>query len=440
VLLPKGAQFTGTGNPLETVSEFVNTTCPNCHGTARRETDTMDTFIDSSWYFLRYCSPKESTLPFDKNQVGYWMPVDQYIGGIEHAILHLLYARFFTKALRDLKLLDFDEPFSRLLTQGMVLKDGVAMSKSLGNVVDPSEIMGQYGPDTARLFILFAALPEKEFEWSDAGVQGAYRFLHRAWHLVEEHKEKLSFCKVDEHTLSSRDRYLVSKTHKTIKNVTEQIAGFRHSLAIGSVMELVNDLSRTKDADPAVMGFAIRNLALLLAPFTPHLAEEMWEAIGMEPYVSLASWPSYDESKIDREAEALDEMVDATRKDIFAVIELTKKQPKKIHLFVSENWKYDLFRTVKAELEKTHDTGAIIKALMATDLKKHGQDISKLVPRLVSNQAKLPVVVSSQDKELQALKEASWEFDAEVIITRTEESKEPKARQALPGKPAILLE
>ena len=173
---PEKCKFTGQGNPLETCREFVETKCPKCSGKARRDTDTMDTFVDSSWYFMRYCSPDYENGPFDKKAAEYWMPVDQYIGGIEHAILHLLYARFFTKALRDLGLVNVDEPFARLLTQGMVIKDGAKMSKSLGNVVDPAEISSKYGPDTARLFILFAALPEKELDWSDRGVNGSFRF------------------------------------------------------------------------------------------------------------------------------------------------------------------------------------------------------------------------------------------------------------------------
>jgi len=234
VLLPKDVKFSGSGNPLETSSSFVNCKCPKCGGKAKRETDTMDTFVDSSWYFLRYCSPKFDKAPFDKEAVEYWMPVDQYIGGIEHAILHLLYARFFTKALRDLGLCNVDEPFTRLMTQGMVIKDGAKMSKSLGNVVDPADIIKDYGPDTARLFILFAALPEKELDWSDQGVKGAFKFLNKFYSLVEDNRKNISLGKIDFKQINSKDKYMLSLMNHLIKDVTENIEQFKFSLAICS--------------------------------------------------------------------------------------------------------------------------------------------------------------------------------------------------------------
>jgi len=212
VKLPKDVKFTGEGNPLLSSKSFSKVKCPECGGEGCRETDTMDTFVDSSWYFLRYCSSDFDKGPFDSKKANHWMSVDQYIGGIEHAILHLLYARFFTKALRDLGLVKVDEPFSRLLCQGMVLKDGVKMSKSLGNVVDPTVIMDKYGADTARLFILFAALPEKELEWSDEGVGGAFKFLSKVWGLLEVKT-------VEKNKLSGRDKHLIGKMHRTVKEV-----------------------------------------------------------------------------------------------------------------------------------------------------------------------------------------------------------------------------
>ena len=242
VRLPVDVEFTGQGrSPLAESRSFRETTCPKCGGKARRETDTMDTFVDSSWYFLRYCSPKEDKAPFDKKAAGYWMSVDQYIGGIEHAVLHLLYARFFTKVIRDLGLFDGDEPFLNLLTQGMVIKDGAKMSKSKGNVVDPDFILSKYGADTARLFSLFAAPPERDLEWSDQGVDGAYRFLHRVWAIVYKHSEDVKNVKPA--GPEARGDRLYRKTHLTIKKVTEDIEReFHFNTAIAALMEMVNEM------------------------------------------------------------------------------------------------------------------------------------------------------------------------------------------------------
>lgn len=441
VKLPKGAKFSGSGNPLETVDSFVNVKCPCCGEDARRETDTMDTFIDSSWYFMRFCSPKYDDSPFDPEAIKYWMSVDQYIGGIEHAILHLLYARFFTKVTRDLGLHKVDEPFARLLTQGMVIKDGEKMSKSVGNVVDPAEITDKYGPDTARLFILFAALPEKELEWSDKGVAGSFKFLQRVWSLIEEAKP--SFGEIDESGLTSRDRFIVSKVHKTIKSVTENITRFRQSIACGSIMELANALMKYKEINANVQGFALKNLALMIAPITPHIAEEMWERMGQEGYISLQSWPEFDESRIDLAAEAAEELVSQTRKDILYVMELAKIKPKKIEIFVSEEWKYDLFELVRKEIEHTRDPGAIMKKAMETGLKVYGKEVSKIVPMLVKDTSKLPQVVIGQEKEIDALLEAKAGLESEfcpIDIMSADTSDKPKAKKAMPGKPAIHIE
>jgi len=441
VKLPSGskAKFTGKGNPLETVKEFVNVKCPICGEPAKRETDTMDTFIDSSWYFIRFCSPQYDKLPFDKEEVKYWMPVDQYIGGIEHAILHLLYARFFTKALRDLGLTEVSEPFARLLTQGMVIKDGEKMSKSVGNVVDPAEITDKYGPDTARLFILFAALPEKELDWSDQGVAGSFKFLKRVWSLFED--ENISFDAIDETKLTSKDKYIISKTHKTIKSVTENIAVFRQSIACGSIMEFAHALIKYKDRNPQVFGFALKNLALLMAPITPHLAEEMWEKMGKKGFISLAAWPEYDELKIDAEAEAAEELADQTRKDILRVLELAKiEKAKSVKLIVADVWKYEFFEKLKEQLEHTRNPGDIIKNLMQTDLKAYGKDISRMVPGLVKDASKIPKTVLSQEKEISALNEAAKllkEEFGEIEIVKAEESKDKKP--ASPGKPGIVV-
>ena len=277
VVLPKKVEFTGKGgSPLAAVKEFTDVKCPKCQGKARRETDTMATFIDSSWYFLRFCSPKYDKGPFDKEDVKYWMPVDQYIGGIEHAVLHLLYSRFFTKFLQDIGLVNFGEPFQRLLTQGMVLKDGEVMSKSRGNIVDPDEIIAKYGADTMRLFILFAAPPDTELEWEERGTEGAFRFLNRVWRIQENLKEKA-------------DPELIKLAHKTIKKVTEDINDFKFNTAIAGMMELVNAIYQS-GADKEVFSA----LVLLLSPIAPHFCEELWQALGNKESILKAGWPKYD--------------------------------------------------------------------------------------------------------------------------------------------------
>jgi len=304
VVIPYEAQFTGEeGSPLERVPEFVNTTCPKCGRPARRETDTMDTFVDSSWYFFRYCSPKEDRLPFDPEKAKYWMPVDLYIGGVEHAILHLIYSRFFTKYLRDLGLTDVDEPFPHYLAQGMVTKDGAAMSKSRGNIVDPDDMIKKYGADALRIFILFASPPEKEFAWSDEGLEGCYRFILRIWNLFEENIDLFSAEEVRDQDVFHRDSYerLQKKLHQTIKKVTEDIeVRFHLNTAISALMELVNlikkekDRLRTSHQGRQLLRQALEALNLMVSPFAPHVAEELWERTGHQTLVAETPWPVYD--------------------------------------------------------------------------------------------------------------------------------------------------
>lgn len=302
VVLPMDAKFSGEGgNPLAKVPSFVSVACPTCGEAARRETDTMDTFVQSSWYFLRYCSPRFEQGPLDREETEYWMSVDQYIGGIEHAVLHLLYARFFTKALRDLGYVNIDEPFINLLTQGMVIKDGAKMSKSKGNVVDPDSLIKVYGADTARLFSLFASPPERDLEWSDQGVDGSYRFLNRVWKLVYELAPLVSNAGPVKKggSLSGEAGKLRRIIHKTIKKVTEDVEDrFHFNTAIAAIMELVNSIS-SFDAkkDPAcapVLKEAVESVVLLLAPFVPHITEELWEGLGHKGGIGTAAWPVYD--------------------------------------------------------------------------------------------------------------------------------------------------
>ena len=303
VMLPEDVKFEqGSVSPLAQSESFVNCTCPKCGKPARRETDTMDTFICSSWYYLRYTDPHNDKMPFAKDKVNYWAPVDQYIGGIEHAILHLLYSRFFTKVLRDAGMVDFAEPFTNLLTQGMVLKDGGKMSKSKGNVVSPEEIIGQYGADTARLFILFAAPVDRDLDWSDDGVAGAYRFLRRVWRIMEifEDKIKSSSDEYDITALTAEEKELRRVLHTTIKKVTEDIRDrFMFNTAISSIMELVNAFYGFQDSK-TISGGLVRevslNLLKMLAPFAPHITEELWSILVAQGSIHQQQWPKYEEA------------------------------------------------------------------------------------------------------------------------------------------------
>ena len=303
VLLPTDVEFTGKGeSPLATSKTFRDTVCPVCGRPAKRELDTMDTFLDSSWYFLRYCDPKNTEAPFDPKKAEYWMDVDQYIGGVEHAILHLMYSRFFQMAFYDMGLVKQEEPFKNLLTQGMVNKDGKKMSKSLGNVVSPEDIIKKYGADTARLFILFAAPPDRELDWSDAGVEGSYKFLNRVYRLVYEIKAKYPVFPDAFEVKTEEDKSLNYMLNAAIKKVSEDVGGrFSFNTAISSIMELVNEMYRykeSKDVNAGLLGKATKELILILSPFVPHICEEMWQHIGQEQSVSTMRWPEFDESAL----------------------------------------------------------------------------------------------------------------------------------------------
>lgn len=305
VRLPEDVDFAGKGeSPLATSESFVHTSCPQCGKAGKRELDTMDTFLDSSWYFLRYCDANNHEEAFALDKVKYWMNVDQYIGGVEHAILHLMYARFFQMALYDLGHVSTEEPFQNLLTQGMVLKDGAKMSKSLGNVVSPAEIIEKYGADTARLFILFAAPPDRELDWSDAGVEGCYRFLNRVYRMVYEFVESYGSGEESHEAENDADRELLYVLHNTIKRATDDIGDrFNFNTAISATMELVNAMYKYKvgEVNEALFRWTLGRLILVLAPFTPHLCEEMWQSIGKETSVHDERWPEYDESVLKKD-------------------------------------------------------------------------------------------------------------------------------------------
>ena len=304
VMLPENVKFdAGVVSPLAQTEDFLKCTCPSCGGTARRETDTMDTFICSSWYYFRYTSPNSTNEAFDPAKANYWMPVDQYIGGIEHAILHLLYSRFFTKVLKDAGLINVNEPFKNLLTQGMVTKDGAKMSKSKGNVVSPEEIINKYGADTARLFILFASPPERDLDWSDQGVEGAFRFLSRMWRIVAHYAPLMGDEQYEPASLSKPERELRRALHLSIKKVTEDVGDrFNFNTAISSIMELVNAMYGFKDQQvtitPGLARELVANLLKLLAPFAPHITEELWHVTIGQGSIHKQSWPAFDSEAI----------------------------------------------------------------------------------------------------------------------------------------------
>lgn len=355
VLLPTDVEFTGKGeSPLTTSKEFTTTTCPKCGKEAKREVDTMDTFMDSSWYFLRYIDPKNTEKPFDKELVDKWMSIDQYIGGVEHAILHLLYARFFTKAFKDMGMLSFDEPFKNLLTQGMVLKDGTKMSKSKGNVVSPIDIIDEYGADTARLFVLFAAPPERDLDWSEQGVEGCFRFLNRVYRLVEELS---SIAKEDQelNELSKEDKAMRFTIHSTLKKVTEDLSEkFGFNTAISALMELINEMYKYKELENKnnyVIKEGIETIITILSPFAPHIGEELWQMIGKEGSIFDISWPKYDETAL-------------VKDEIEVVVQINGKVRGK--LSISSN-------VSKEEMEKIATEDEKIKSLI------EGKEIVKIV-------------------------------------------------------------
>jgi len=327
VEIPYTVAITGAeGSPLERLESFVKTTCPKCGGPALRETDTMDTFVDSSWYFFRYCSPKEKTLPFTREAANAWLPVDLYIGGVEHAILHLIYSRFFTKVLRDFGLTAIGEPFPHYLAQGMVTKDGSAMSKSKGNIVDPDDILKKYGADALRVFIIFASPPDKEFAWAEEGLEGCYRFLMRIWSLVHENLDLFGAGEGAPVAAGAGGPagLVLKKTHQTIRKVGEDIeVRFHLNTAVSSIMELLNLVKKERDAlretaaGRDALRRAIEAIVAMLSPFAPHMAEELWEKTGHRGLLMLSAWPAYDADLAREETVAIVVQVNGKLRDKF---------------------------------------------------------------------------------------------------------------------------
>ena len=423
VKLPEKVKF-GKGNPLETSKSFVETSCPKCNGKARRETDTMDTFFDSSWYFLRYINSKNKKKAFEKRDIEYWMPVDQYIGGAEHACMHLIYARFFTKALRDLNFIRLDEPFTALFNQGMVhAEDGKVMSKSLGNVVDPIGVSSKYGTDALRLFLVSVAGPDKDFSWSSTGIEGTSKFINK----LVAHFEKLK--------LGKSSRRIQSKINSSIQSITEEINKFNYNIAVIRLRELFESLEQEmlkKDAE---------SFLKLLSPFCPHITEELWQKLGNKPFISTQKWPEADKSKIDPVLEYGEELIDSTIQDIKEILKLVKiNNPKNISLFIAEDWKYDFMKKLKKEMEKTRNISDLIKSSL---IKGHEKEISRLIPSIVKDPSKIPSSILSSEKEFRIfnnnINKFEKEFNCKFSITLSKNSEEAKAKQAFPGKPSIIV-
>ncbi len=427
VLLPENVEFTGEGNPLEKCEEWVKTTCPKCGGEAKRETDTMDTFVDSSWYFLRYCSPRETERPFDPEAVKYWMPVDIYIGGAEHAVMHLLYARFFIKVLKDLGLIDFDEPFKKLFNQGIVYKDGAKMSKSKGNVVTPDEVSEKYGIDTARLFLMFVSSPDKQMEWTTKGIEGAYKFIKRF----------INFVLSDEHGEGELDALALYALNNALKKVTAHIEAIEHNLALKEIVQLVDFLRDIQGfVSKKVLRECKEKLVLMLSPFTPHVCEELWEKLGNDPFVSIAPWPNVEEKYITKEARLMIELLNTLIEDVREIEKILEKKPEKIRVYVAKSWKYKAAKVF--ELCNGDMKNALKEAAKDEELKSHMKKVLKLYEFFSKHGMK-----EFLDKELElelfekARKYLENVLSCEVEIVDGDESEAEKAEKAMPMKPGI---
>ncbi|MEF8778208.1 MAG: leucine--tRNA ligase [Natronomonas sp.] len=424
-----------TGNPLDAATEWKQTTCPECGGDAERETDTMDTFVDSSWYFLRYVSPELDEAPFDLERANDWMPVDQYVGGIEHAVMHLLYSRFVTKMLADYEGLEHREPFDNLLAQGMVQLEGEKMSKSKGNVVSPQAIVEEYGADTARLFMMQAAQPERDFDWSEQGVASAYGFLTRLKETVE------AYAAGDIETIDdagSTASYVAREAEAAVVIATEEYDGLVFNTAVREAQSLVGTLRQYRE-DTAVHAETFeRGLSValrLLSPVAPHICEELWETLGYEDFVVDASWP---EADADRETiEKRRRLVENTREDVRQIIDVAGiDDPEQIDIVVTPEWKHE---ALNVAIES--DAPNVIPALMEQEsIKRHGDDAASYGQQLQENRKALQRTLDPKT-EREALEAAAWlierEFDAEVRVLAADEASEDLANEAEPSRPAI---
>lgn len=436
VELPEFVQT--TGHPLDAATEWKETTCPDCGGPAERETDTMDTFVDSSWYFLRFLSPEDDTEPFDRKQATAWMPVDQYVGGIEHAVMHLLYARFFTKVLDDLDMLSgIREPFTNLTNQGMVLgEDGRKMSKSRGTGVSPQRIIDEYGADTARLFIMEAAQPEKDFAWSPEGVQSAHTFLQSFYDLALAAAERSD---VDDERDDIAD-YVAREIDATVATVTTEFERFRFNHALQAVRELVSLLRRySEHTDPApdVFRHGVETVAKLLAPITPHIAEEIWEQLDHEELMLESDWPSADRPETYDIECRLIENTQADVRDIVRVAEI--EDPDSIRLVVAPRWKFNAHSIAR----ESNDDNLVGELMSREEFRQHGEQAAAFAQDLQTEREALGEILPPVE-ELAALTRAQWllerEFDASVTVLHAEDVSSDLARRARPGRPAIQID
>ncbi|MEM2932821.1 MAG: class I tRNA ligase family protein [Candidatus Pacearchaeota archaeon] len=441
VRLPEKVKF-GTGNPLETASEWINTTCPKCARQARRETDTMDTFVDSSWYFLRYVDNKNNAEPFNAGKIKEWLPVDFYIGGAEHATMHLIYARAFTKALRDLGFLDFDEPFLKLVNQGVVTLGGEAMSKSKGNIVDPFDVIPKYGADALRFFILFKAMPDKDLEWKTEEVESVKRFIDKIAELYDDFKEKKEKKQEEKKKDGKRDEYITARLNWLIKEYTKEISNLRFPYALIMLMDFVKALKKNyENISLDCLELCLSNLAILLNPITPYLSEYCWQMLDNKGYASLQEWPKANEALIKSEFLVEDDYISGIIADINEIKKITNKEPEKIVVIFADEWKFDVLGMIK-ECKKVNEAIAKIKESKYVN---KIDEIIKILPKFVG---KIETVLDA-DKEYKIVsqnkEEIEKEFKAKIELLHEKEAIEyikykEKARKAMPFKPVIILE
>jgi leucyl-tRNA synthetase len=427
-----------TGNPLDAAEEWKQTTCPECGAEATRETDTMDTFVDSSWYFLRYVSPDLDSAPFDLERANDWMPVDQYVGGIEHAVMHLLYSRFVTKVLADTEGLAHREPFENLLAQGMVQLEGEKMSKSKGNVVSPQAIVEEYGADTARLFMMQAAQPERDFDWTDEGARSAYAFLTRLKDTVND------FAAGNVETTDepgSVAGYVDDEIEAAVAVATEEYDDLTFNTALREAQDLVGTLRQYRDytaVDADTFEAGLETALKLLSPVTPHIAEELWDELGYDGFAVDADWP---DTEADREtAEKRRRLVQNTREDVREISDVADiPNPELIDIVVTPEWKYDAL-TIAIDSDAPNLIGELMQH---DDIKRHGDAAASYGQDLQANREALQETLDP-DTEYDALQSAAWlverEFDAEVRVLTAEEAPDDVANKAEPGRPAINIE
>ncbi|MHA1268681.1 MAG: leucine--tRNA ligase [Candidatus Helarchaeota archaeon] len=471
VKLPKDIKFTGSGNPLETSEQFINCKCPKCGKKARRETDTMDTFVDSSWYFFKFCDPLDKEVIFDPNIINYFMPVDQYIGGIEHAILHLLYARFFTKVLRDLGLYKYDEPFLRLLTQGMVNKEhpycevcnkflhfgefekekcltcnnpyimkSAKMSKSLGNVVDPMILIQQYGADTARFFILYWANPDKEMEWSDKGVESIWKFINRVYDLLIKKPREFR----DNENI--RDQFILYHLHKTIDEVSNFIEILHFRDAANYLIQFIEEFRNYKNlpVKEDVYNECIEKITLLFAPFVPHLCEEIWEHHGHSNFISLEKWPECNKQFITPDIDYKWNILQNSINDIKKILRIISVDNiSSIKIIIGAEWKYKVYNIISKDFKNGLSKKEIMKKLMQTEYRRYGKQINVILNGVYNSPNILTSIEINQNDDLAFYNEIKClieeKFNASIEILKESDTKEQKASQATPSKPAIII-